>query len=512
MPKGNPLYHLIRNITSREEEHIESSISNREGQNSDQLLYLYKAIRKISSEAKATRKAFSDKEITEKIKTAVALQIKDKKFLKHLSYWKSILNKELLFALGELHLQKDPVLKIQRTRSNIQILLGKGLIDDAITEIKKGKEEAKRNGLNLYYLELELLRRNLAHEHGHKLEVGSRLDNLRKDFNSILDKILVEYRLFEIYEDSYIALRNNNANLTEVYDNLPFRQQDAIREKVRLQDLTFSSKFYYYFPLSIYERIKGNHFKSKKYLEILIDLYEQKPSYKSIYQSRYIHLLNNYINNCYLIKDLKAFQETTEKLFTLKPVNERMEIKKLENLHYHRLILYLTRREYFKVTELSKEIETNLHKYEKVLPLSRWMVFHYNIAISYLIKHDLRNAEKWNSKIINHKNGNIRRDIRRRSTILSYLLLPFDEDWSNKKRKNEFRISHYGKSLKKAYKRNKLTGEPDFYLIETILVANDKFNDISEVTKLFMHLKENLSLKPGMEEFIDWIDTRFYFK
>ena len=71
MPKGNPLYHLIRNITSREEEHIESSISNREGQNSDQLLYLYKAIRKISSEAKATRKAFSDKKITEKIKTAV---------------------------------------------------------------------------------------------------------------------------------------------------------------------------------------------------------------------------------------------------------------------------------------------------------------------------------------------------------------------------------------------------------------------------------------------------------
>ena len=514
MPKGNPLFQLIKNLSNREIKAVREHLSGQEGERSKDLQQLFELIinnRNFITNEEGVSSMNTD-ELTRFLDLRIALNREHDNFIKNIPYWKSKLYEIVLKSLRGLSDDSlNPQIRIHHYKVNGLLLWERGLEKLARAEFRKGQRLALNYDWNSY-LAIGMMLRTLMQEFEAK---QSKIDGIKQKCKEGSEQLNKALAFYDIYEEAYLALRDSLPNKTKIIQNIPYKisTQLAIKETAenidklllrsdeKTKNFSLDTAFHVLYVMSLYHRMNKNMDIAIGYLQKLTHIFEKNKIAQKVYQSRYLNLLNNLLNLQSRKQQIDAMEATIGKLQKIAPIGKSLRIKKVQHEYYYLMLLYIVKKDYKKISLLSRDIKSYWDRHHLSLPLSRRFVFCINLSIAHLIEKENDSAHFWARKILDNKTYKVRPDIRVIAKIIE-LLLYFEEG-------NSYMIQVFAPRLKQLLRPQLDKYKSELKIVQTIIQAS-KEKDKTHIPTHFLHLKTNLQQEGTFfEEIIDWIDNRF---
>ncbi len=334
----------------------------------------------------------------------------------HYSEKKNYLYNLILKSLRAYHMDKKVLYELRGYQTDINILLEKGLREEALKRLRKAKKLADKYHYDEIALELSLVERTIS-----RRIATQNLEEIVKEkrliCNQYLNQINSKYELLSCYEPLLLMSKNINGNgdLDEFYKNAQKTYRDS--------DKSYHSEYYYHLSAAFYYRATGNAEKSYLGWKKLINMMAKESYLIDEDTFRYIGMLNNYLAYC---RALGKHQERKDYVRNFEKISD----KKLDHTsrvlffqsYYLSEINYLVGKEaYDKVIELVPAIIKGLKKYGKNLNASLKMTLYFNVCYTYLSLDKYEDAHQWCNNILMMK-SDVREDIQIGARLIEILL------------------------------------------------------------------------------------------
>lgn len=398
MANSRSLYQLIHALSSAEKKYIRKYAQPKANEDTPNYLKLFDALQDLQT--------FSDKNEKELLQTVTISE--------NLAEVKKYLYNFILKCLRNFHAEKNVRIKLQEYRTNIHLLLEKGLWQHALKYILKARKLSKEAGFGMDELTFLLLERRIIQQYPDK--VSNILIQLQEASETRATQLVKEIGLLRIYENVFQAMRSGDqakillARLPEEVDAIIGADHAGY-----LNHASFDAKIQYYYIFSTFFRNEKKYIIANEYLKNTLDLFQSNAIYlkETEHQERYIRVLNNYFNNCYYANTLdEHFADIIEKIRVFPETTHQLKAEKFQNEYYIKVLYYIKKKNYKKVIDIAPIVEEGLQAYRANILINRRLTLEYSLLVAYFLNKDYDKAWEGFNAIINDKNYDSRKEIR----------------------------------------------------------------------------------------------------
>ena len=413
MPKSKkePLFVLVKSLTKAEKRHFRLAYEKNDPGKTALFMQLFDALDKAD--------AYEEDKIFMQI-----TQVKKQ----HRSNLKAHLYDHLLESLRGLDRQKDSRMYIRQLVDYAQVLYNKGLYQQALKLLAKGKTLATTHQemeLKMQILEFEKLieARHITRS------IENRAERLSEESRNCIRQLVrlshlsnLALNLYGMYLKMGHVRNEKEALMLRTFfeNNLPNQQADYFAIQV---EMTFYEKVNLYQAHSWYAYILQDFLLFYRYTQKWVDLFDTYPLQKKNDPSLYLKALNNlltahffnrnYDKFCTSLAQLEAFWQQEEKHF-----NENTRTLAFVHTYTAKINKHFLEGTFSQGLALVPELTRQLQLHSRQLDQHRILVFYYKIACLYFGSGDNNHAIIYLNKIINLKIGNLRSDIQCFARIL----------------------------------------------------------------------------------------------
>ncbi len=317
-------------------------------------------------------------------------------FIKNLAKYSQELVREVIRHLGTHDEKNRPDLKLVQFIRDIHTLRGRGLYDQALKTLREAEKHGEKYGLVMGLVEISMLRRMLLAEYDQG-DVLKDISEARAVTPLCFSKLKATCDLYHLVEpllrEELHPLREPKKKVLEeiqaITDSLLRELPDAHRDTLP-DELPFLAQLAYYILHSLVHRDQPD--LRVDYLDKQLQLFEEAPERKEVYQSQYIKTLSNTFTAYLEKEDLQHCETLYTKFENLKPTSPA-QLRELNQRKYLCFIqLCLGQKKYQKLIEEEPILHKYLVSHEKYLKKDILYIFIVNLAFGCLLAGDPNKA------------------------------------------------------------------------------------------------------------------------
>lgn len=479
MPIPDTLFECIKSLDKSEKRHFKIYAKRHVLHEENQYIRLFDIIDRLDTYDEAL----------------VKLQLGACKFANNLPSGKNYLYNLILKSLRTYHAGKSVKIQLRELWLDINILIEKGLLRQAMKLIRKAKKMAQQYQYDIQLLEIVLLERKLIRRYTSN-KADEMIQDCQKESANCLNRLKLQLNIVDLYETVFITYRNNKDSRRSL--DAIMREVERLVSESEYKRLSFEALNSYHVLHLHHANIIRDYKTGNKHLKNLITLHEQHPFIIDEEQERYINHLNNYLNNCFALKKWDEFPPVLAKMKAIKAKNVKMEGLIFNNSHYLEIIYHLVREKYRSVIQMVPEIEQGLKKYSESITKSRELTFFYNITVAYFLEKDYPQALDWINRILSEPKLDERQDIQLLARIFEIVL--------HYELGNEELVESLIGSTNRFLLKNKKRESSEYLIVQRlkqVLYADKKKKQV-----IFQQLAAELQNKKGLEEIKIWVQEK----
>ena len=420
---------------------------------------------------------------------------------------KTNLYNQLLTSLS-LHSGATARSQASQMIDEIQILMDRGLLKQALSRIDKAKKLIEEHHLHFQFLELSVLHRRIIRQFKTR-DVNELLKEEQEQCVNRIQWIQKEFDLLEQYENHFVQSRRQTAGQQETYI--------AGEPQEKLQDIhSFEGKVYYHllwrqYYRNIFRKDKNPRINKQIHKETaaILQLFDEHPSIKAENLPRYLLVLYIYLNaNTYLGNN----EEVEQKLEVLSNISTRNfyeEAQKESTLLLIKSIYFFYRQQFGRIASMTEEAWKTLERYKVFISFERLISISYNLGVGLYLAGDADQAWKafnyclqkqdyseLKEKVVGKEFGKYVQASAHLFRLIAVQTLNEKEDYVDLSYSLLASTQHYLKQHK--------INNPTYQLIFNYLRTSIQKD--AHQPQLLSELRTHLKEKPAYKEYAIWID------
>lgn len=348
-------------------------------------------------------------------------QFEGERFTKQFSVAKNYLYNYILKTLDIFHQDKPSQLRILIHK--IEILMGKNLYDQAQKLLRKAKHAAVRQERFGDLLEILNHQRHILHQSQQTKMYEAFIADIQKEEKEAVEKLKNVQEFFHLYDDLYRLRKKSGSirgegegeELKKILGNpLMASPEKALSVRARLKQLGI---------LIDASSYKHEMHSCIKYVEQVIETYDQHPELREEKNLEYIIMLHNYGIFHYQVRNVEQAVAALEKLREVKTYNEQETIKVVEMYFSFKIGLCIKSFNMAEGLRAIADFETEFQKrLSGKLMKSIELTIYYLTATFYIWADRPSDALIWINKIMNEPRTELRTDLQCMARILNLVI------------------------------------------------------------------------------------------
>lgn len=327
----------------------------------------------------------------------------------------------ILRALRSYHEGSSVNMELYALQMNVEFLYNKRLYDQALHELERLKELARRfNRYNIMLQALEL--EQIIRIERFPKNMAAEFEAKNKEIAAELDRLHVLTHLQQNRQHIFTLVRSSFTKPAP--ESLAVAKQiiTATRE-LAATSTDFLVQQNSINAAAIYALYIGDwNTAHKTYLQLLA-LWDAHPEWKAAEQMTYKKMLSNYLNTCHANKQFDEIPLLLKKIVAIPCKTAEEEAEQFQNIYFMELLYRMNTDSFADFDEYVSETNKGLTKYKTKINHARLLLFYYNISICYLVLYKLKDALVWVSKIIELPPTDHRKDIQYFARLFKLVLL-----------------------------------------------------------------------------------------
>ncbi len=407
MKQGDDLFQLIQSLSQSEKRYFKLFAGRHVigDKNKYELLFDF-----IDEQTKSGQ--YNEEEIIQKLGSG---ETKNFASAKHYLY------DLILRSMRLCHEERSKVENINQRISDIKFLIDKGLYSKCRQLIASTKKECYAidnyvSLVELLYFERRMLRLSLDKH------APARFEEITVEENKALEYLQNELFYRTTYDKNFILLQTeftprNEDVINEIKNRLKHENFSAEQKA-----FSFNAKALFHIIRADAGQLTGDYGFAVEEMKTVVDLFEKNPVQKVEQATRYINLLNNYLNCCFLAHDFKFFPDVLNKLKTLKPAREEEEVLLFKNRYYLEMVYLANLGKWQDAAGLIPDVIKGLDKYGARLSSSSKIMLMYNIAVTNFVLHRYSDSLTWFYEIDKSNWKDVRTDLQNASRLFQIII------------------------------------------------------------------------------------------
>lgn len=338
------------------------------------------------------------------------------------------LHQLILRSLRAFRLKANPRAGLHARVEDVELLIDRGLHQQAAKRLRSAKREAKRGGELLILAELIRLEQHLTKVLAGK-DHHSQLAALIQEGRENLRRINIDIELQHLHNElfAYFSLATDQRGPNE---------EQAIEAIIQHPLLAspdppdfFSGTLHFYTIHANYTRMQGDVPGFKTRMNQLVKAWEQHPTHLARKPAKYFIHLSTFLDACIHQGDFDTYEAHLEKL-----QNPTLRAK-VDPAFFFQTELQLALRYCLnkpapsRALELQSQLQIGLNQYAEQIREQFRIAFYYNIMVLLFIAGHFKASHHWARTILSHPETGLRRDIRYVARIFSIVLHFERGDW-----------------------------------------------------------------------------------
>jgi hypothetical protein len=304
---------------------------------------------------------------------------------------------------------------IRNRTEHAQILLNKGLYDQAFRMLEKAKRIAQQHERNTLLLDIIELEKNViphAVEAHHEERVNAVIAEARsvtRRINNINNLSNLTARLQALYKKTgFIRNRRDHEMVRNFFlSGLPAYEEHK---------LSFYEKLHLYASFVSYCFFIQDFRKAYRYAQRYHGLFTAEPARVLQRPELYIKGLNNLLvaeNKLFLFREFEATYKLLMRVHALPglQLTENLQIMLFKYKYMHKINQYFMMGDFSGGTKIISVAENELDRFAKRLDKHDVLLFYYKVGCLYFGAGNFKSALRWLNRIINSKDVDLREDI-----------------------------------------------------------------------------------------------------
>ncbi len=338
----------------------------------------------------------------------------------------------ILLELAGRDQQMIPSVRFGRLLKEVKFLIGRGLLDLAVSRLTKARQIAENAELFNEMLQLIVEERSVYHKTHRQGKVKSAL-SLREEERRVLRSI----EIANSYASVYDQLQELMVERGRIRDATQVKELDAIMDNALLDSGSHEDSIratYFYFKVhQRYHDLLGNWEEVKGYTQQILALYEANESFMLESLGTYVETYYRYLNSLLLLDPngdeftatLSAYRAIgTSKLFE-QAYNRDLQSKYFTIYYHLELNRALTIKAYKDAFELRAEIWSHFEANQQWITLDERVVAHINMSVISYYNGYLKGALADVNFVLDVDERRVRKDILSFAKIFA-MILHFD--------------------------------------------------------------------------------------
>jgi len=281
--------------------------------------------------------------------------------------------------------------RVSQMIDEIQLLMDRGLLKQALSRIEKAKKIIEGNHLHFQFLELSLLHRRIIRQFKTR-DVIILLEEEQAECNQRLNFLKKEFDLLELYERQFLHNRINTAGEGQA----PKLQKPTSKEK---KIGSFEGKMYHHLLWRQYFRNKFRESGNKKFNPLILQetkamlhLFDDNPNIKIQNLPRYFLVHYIYLNANIYLGNFETVLLAIDQLKNISAKNFYQEAQKESIILQLESILYFQMQQFEKVKPIAERALIVFEKYKVFISFERALSTTYNFGVSLFLAGELDSA------------------------------------------------------------------------------------------------------------------------
>ncbi|MDX1942826.1 MAG: hypothetical protein SFU99_19840 [Saprospiraceae bacterium] len=478
MPEFDALHELVHSLDQSEKRHFKIFAKRHITNGESQYLRLFDILNNL--------------EIYNE--TTVKKQLGKSKFAKNLSSGKNYLYNLVLRSLRSYNNGRSLRTSLHELWLDINILMEKGLLKQAAKLIRKAKKLAGSHHYDIQMLEILLMERKLIRRY-----TSNHANELIRDCQDIstelIDRIRYRLKMLDLYENLFLNHRDQNEARQSLSETVILAEQLVAEQP---QHTGFEVMLYYHILCFNYAKLARDYTQANQHLRSLIALYEEHTFMIDEDQEGYINILNNYLNNCFILNRIDEFPPILNKMRHTEAQNFKIKALIFQSVYYLEVVYHLSRKAYKEVINIVPDIKIGLSTYGSNITKSRELAIIYNVAIAYFLEKDYPKALDWINRILNEPKLEERQDIQDLARIFQIVL--------------HYELGNQDFTESLILSANRYLRKKEKHRSAEFIIANHLkqalFSDPKKEKVIFSKLETELKNVNGLEEIKIWIASK----
>ncbi|MGQ0828849.1 MAG: hypothetical protein ACT4ON_10690 [Bacteroidota bacterium] len=406
---SNPLFELIKSLSGPEKRYFKLFASRHIIGEANVYVSLFDIIDK--------QKTFDENKIFSENKKIRKAQFHNtKKYLYDI----------ILKSLNSFHINDSNDTRLKQMIHQVKILYEKALYAQAKKIIRKAKNIAILHELYTVHIDLIHWERAIYNNFSELKKIEGYLAILSGEEKEIIEKIKLINELKSVQDSIFsISILGKGSKQTNKMQK-QWEELEKIMHKKNTDELTFTMSLFLYNASVLYYRTQGDKEKNFFYNKKLVELFDNNPERYAQSVERYLSVLHNFIIAC------EEFDKShiPEILNRLKKLNDTSQVKQSVLLQAKifqmsamiRMELLVKKGEFKQgIALIDKEINAELEKYEKVIPVVYKWHLYYCIALVYFGEGKFNETHSWLNKLLNDPAADLKQDVATSARILNLM-------------------------------------------------------------------------------------------
>ncbi len=391
---SSDLHLLIQSLTKREENNFRKFAGRQNHKTTSKYLHLFDLL-------------LQQEEYDE---TAIKMACNGQYSDEHFASEKHRIYGLILRSLSELRKVDTVRDRIRQQTESIRILRSKGLVTQSMSLLERSLSLAREYELFNEIQQLLDIKRIAILSKSPSDSANAIADIIRE--SQAVRKQMDNYFFFrDIYDQLHAHVRTKFTRKGSATTEVAAALIQPILDEGETRATSFASKKMMLQIRAQYAVLQGRLNEAIVHYRRLMDLWEEHPHQIADSPRAHIILLCNFGGFCLQNCAYSELQQVLIRLEKTRPNDRAGEAEKFQNIYHLRLLRHLNLAEIDAGLALTPEILKGIEEYGDLLNPARILSLYYNLAVLQFIATNYSEANNWLTKILGHKNQDVRQDI-----------------------------------------------------------------------------------------------------
>lgn len=310
---------------------------------------------------------------------------------------KKQLYEQILHGLATYDVFANPEQQLSRGIYECRILMQKGLFQQAEKRIMVMAEKADEMDIQELKLQIHQLKLQLIARNYYRHTKESTIEEWQQEANAIVQKIQtsIQYKYLsnKVYQMQYAS---------GVRGSVLAKRMESITQQNAFKDIKYATtqraRLDFFQINALYHFANSEPQKAYEYNKKLLEELEATPLLMQINADRYFAVLNNFLIDCFILKEFNTLEEGLEKLKGLSKINTFRKLSNFEANSFRlstqlQLNYWMEQGNFNSIIRSIPEVQNGIKRFEQKI------VIHTRFTLLYLLAYGCFIVEKYDDAI-----------------------------------------------------------------------------------------------------------------